>query len=269
MKTRPAESLMHATCMTAWLETLCSDARISWRDALFRPDYGLGMHAVQVGINIAMLDRLLVGIPLHGMPDVPQGAVRGRQLSFLAGRLCAEHGLRTSGSDIVGPLGRGESGEALWPEGWRGSISHTRHIALAVVMPRNGRFGIGIDAEEIMDDRSLDDVLQVCAHKDDRRFIAEGAASACLAGTVMFCAKEAYYKAMHGVTRRFIDFDEISLRSLSLRSGDFCLQPTMASPDQDNLPSVAGRFVVDGNVVVAFVAGEQIVDGAEGSPPAR
>lgn len=255
--------------MTAWFDTLCSDAGISWRNALFRPDYGLGMNAVQVGVNIAMLDRLLVGIPLHGMPDVPQGAVRNRQLSFLAGRLCAEHGLRTSGCDIVGPLGRGNSGEPLWPEGWRGSISHARHVALAVVMPRIGRFGIGIDAEEILDDQSLQDVLQVCANNDDRRFIAKGADSACLAATVMFCAKEAYYKAMNGVTRRFMDFDEISLKSLSLRSGDFCLQPTIASQDPDTLPSVAGRFVVDGNVVVALVAGEQIVDGAEGSSLAR
>lgn len=269
MKTRLAESSMHATGMTEWLEKLCSDAGISWREALFRPAYGLGMHAVQVGINIATLDRLLVGIPLQGMPDIPKGAVRVRQLSFLAGRLCAEHGLRTSGCKVVGPIGRGEYGEPLWPEGWRGSISHTSHTALAVVMPRNGRFGIGIDAEEILDDRSLDDVLQVCAQKNDRRFIAQDAGSACLAATVMFCAKEAYYKAMHGVIRRFMDFDEISLRSLSLRSGDFCLQPTMASQDSDNLPSVEGRFVVDGNVVVAFVAGEQIVDEAEGSLPAH
>ena len=226
---------------------------------MFQPGYDLGVGAVQVGLYIDVLEELLNGVRLDGLPYMPERAVRRRQLSFLAGRLCAEHALRTSGHELTGPIGQGESGEPKWPQGWTGSISHTGRVALSIVSPRTGRFGIGIDAEEVLDDQTLHVVLQVCAHKAERHLVTGGPDSGRLAATVMFCAKEAYYKAIHGEVQRFVDFDEMRLSALDLRSGNFCLQPTVHSHGPNDLPSAKGRFVVDGNVVLAFIAAENIL----------
>jgi enterobactin synthetase component D len=258
METCTETALMRVACVTESLAERCPATGIRVKDAMCESSYDFGVAAVQVSLDIDVLDELLGRVCLDGLPCMPERAVRRRQLSFLAGRLCAEHALRTSGHDLAGPIGQGESGEPQWPEGWTGSISHTRRIALSIVSPRTGRFGIGIDAEEVLDGQTLHDVLQVCANKAERHLITGGPDRARLAATVMFCAKEAYYKAIHGRVQRFVDFDEMSLSELDLRSGIFCLQPTARSHCPNDLPSARGRFVIEGNVVLACIAAENI-----------
>jgi enterobactin synthetase component D len=249
---------MRATCVTESLAERCPAAELRVKDAMFRPGYDFGVDAVQVGLHIDVLEEVLSGVRLDGLPCMPERTVRRRQLSFLAGRLCAEHALRTSGYELAGPIGQGESGEPKWPQGWTGSISHTGRVATSIVSPCTGRFGLGIDAEEVLNDQMLHDVLQVCTHKAERQLVTAGPDSGRLATTVMFCAKEAYYKAIHGEVQRFVDFDEVRVTALDLRSGIFCLQPAVHSYDPSDLPSAKGRFVLDGNLVLAFVAAENI-----------
>lgn len=261
METHPETTLVRAACMTESLAERCPATEMRVKDAMYKPSHDFGVGAVQVGLDIDVLDDLLKGVCLDGLPCMPERAVRRRQLSFLAGRLCAEHALRTSGHELAGPIGQGESGDPQWPEGWTGSISHTGRIALSIVSPRTGRFSIGIDAEEVLDEQTLHDVLQVCAHESERHLVTGGPDRGRLAATVMFCAKEAYYKAIHGEVQRFVDFDEMGLSELDLRSGLFSLKPTAQSHCPNDLPSAKGRFVIDGNTVLALIAAEHISHG--------
>lgn len=258
METRPETTLVRAACMTDSLAQRCREIELRVQDAMFQPGYDFGVDAVQVGLYIDALEELLNGVRLDGLPCMPERAVRRRQLSFLAGRLCAEHALRISGHELSEPIGWRESGEPNWPQGWTGSISHTGRVALSMVSPRTGRFGIGIDAEEVLNDQTLQDVLQVCANKAERHLVTGGLDRGRLATTVMFCAKEAYYKAIHCDVQRFVDFDEMCLCELDLGSGTFSLKPTDPSQCPNDLPSARGRFAIDGRIVVAFIAAELI-----------
>lgn len=261
MQTHRKTALVRAACITESLAERCPEIELRLKDAIFQPGYDLGVSAVQVGLYIDALEERLNGVRLDDLPWMPERAVRRRQLSFLAGRLCAEHALLISGHELTEPIGWRESGEPNWPQGWTGSISHTGRVALSMVSPRTGRFGIGIDAEEVLNDQTLQDVLQVCAHKAERHLVTGGPDRGRLAATVMFCAKEAYYKAIHGEVQRFVDFDEMGLGELDLRSGLFSLKPTAHSHYPNDLPSAKGRFVIDGNTVLAFIAAEHISHG--------
>jgi len=157
MKTLAETALMRAACMTESLAERCPATGIRLKDAMCEPSFDFGVGAAQVSLDIDVLDELLNGVRLYGLHGVPERAVCRRQLSFLAGRLCAEHALRTSGHELAVPIGQGESGEPQWPEGWAGSIAHTGRIALSIVSPRTGRFGIGIDAEEVFDEQTRHD----------------------------------------------------------------------------------------------------------------
>ena len=135
-----------------------------------------------------------------------------RTWSFVAGRLCAHAALRALG--IPGKsLLRGSHGQPQWPEGLVGSISHTENYAIAAVA-RGGSsqcISVGIDAEPI---RILtDEVAEIIMTPAELRRV-EGFPSPRrpLVQTIMFCAKEALYKAQFALTGRWLDFESIELR---------------------------------------------------------
>lgn len=69
-----------------------------------------------------------------------------RGLHFIAGRLAAHAALRAAGATPAAIL-RGPNGEPLWPEGFVGSISHTRGMAVAAIGLSTDYAGLGIDIE--------------------------------------------------------------------------------------------------------------------------
>lgn len=223
-------------------------------NALYTPRCQFECEVKQAAIHIAVLERSLEGVPLDFLPGVLLQAGRQRQLSYLAGRLCAEHAMRSWGEETLRPICRGKSCEPLWPGGWTGSISHTASHAFAAVMPRVGPYDIGIDAEAIFDDRTRHDVLHVCACDHEVEVVASESKKENLAATVLFAAKEAYYKAVYGALQRFVGFEEVLLSSLDLTSGKFELVPRTVAKDSCGLPSASGRFVVESGMVRACVA---------------
>src|SRR5262249_36047486 len=138
-----------------------------------------------------------------GRLDLPRGiaaSVPKRQLAYVAGRLCAEHALRRTG--IASAVGRGGSGEPLWPEGFVGSITHTETQARARAARRDGTtgiLGIGIDSQSLADEASVDAILSVCCTRSERVMLLDGRPprERCLAATIVFALKEAFYKAVH------------------------------------------------------------------------
>jgi enterobactin synthetase component D len=139
-------------------------------------------------------------------------SVRSRQVAYIGGRLGAERCIDRLGMTGSGEVGRGLSGEPLWPTGVLGSITHTRRQAHAVVVPTLSCLAIGIDSEDLT--FPAQDLAPVICTEFERRSWIRDAPNAHLVTTLIFCVKEAFYKALHPVVGRFVDFNEIEVASL-------------------------------------------------------
>jgi len=174
-------------------------------------------------------------------------AMRGfRQSEFVGGRLAARAAMGALGRGR-GPILAGPRGAPLAPAGVALSISHKRHLAVAVAA--RAEFGtLGVDLEDLTPRRQgiAERVLvpaeleAVAALEEDRQWTAT---------VLRFAIKEAIYKALAPRLKRFIGFDEACVEpdpdgtaavTLSLTSG-----PTPRQVD--------ARFAWLGDAVLATV----------------
>ena len=138
-------------------------------------------------------------------------AVIKRQREFSAGRAAAHTALEKLG---VPPsfIGVGPNRNPLWPAGTTGSITHTGGLALAAVARRDQILALGIDLElsgAVKADLwpgilTATEIVWTRGQPDD------------LQGnwaTLIFCAKECFFKLQHPLTSRWVDFHdaEVSL----------------------------------------------------------
>ncbi|MFJ5847151.1 4'-phosphopantetheinyl transferase [Streptomyces sp. NPDC092903] len=130
-----------------------------------------------------------------------------RLLEFATVRHCARDALRKLGLPPA-PLVPGERGAPQWPAGVVGSMTHCAGYRAAVVTHRSGIRTLGIDAEP--HEPLMEGLLRHIALPEERERHIE------LAGRypdvhwdrLLFCAKEAVYKAWFPVTRRWLSFHD-------------------------------------------------------------
>lgn len=136
-------------------------------------------------------------------------AVEKRRGEFAAGRLCARAALAVLGYEPV-PLLVGPDRTPIWPAGVVGSITHTEGYCVAVAAPATRYAAIGVDAERVtaMDPSVWTSVLrpEELAGIKDLDEIRQLQTS-----TVIFSAKEAFYKCQYPLTRRWVGFDEVTV----------------------------------------------------------
>jgi enterobactin synthetase component D len=179
-------------------------------------------------LDLAVLAKALSSHDFAALlPTALRRAVPRRQLAWLGGRLCAERALEQLGVCDAG-VPRGAHGEPVWPAGIAGSITHTEALACAVVTRRADQAGLGIDSEMLVDTDAQQAVAAVCCTPLERDKWLRGP-DVQIRTTLLFAAKEAFYKAAWPAVRRFVDFEEAVVdgwdpasRSLALRLG-----PTM------------------------------------------
>lgn len=133
--------------------------------------------------------------------EITEHAVMGvsRRLSFASGRHCVRFVQKTLGLQQA-PLGR-EGRVPVWPKDWVGSISHSNQVAVAV-MSKSVR-GIGVDIEHL--GRVARKLWPSVFTLEEQSWLAY-APEFC--ADVMFSAKEAGYKAVFPLQRKFIGFHE-------------------------------------------------------------
>ena len=148
----------------------------------------------------------------HGIPfpSSLERAVLKRRVEFLAGRRCALEALRACGA-LVSDLPIGPDRAPVWPEGFLGSITHAGTIAAAVALPAGGTRGVGIDIECVASGPALDALETTVAGASERGAMdalvhAMGRAEAF---TVVFSAKESFYKATARAVGRVFDFSAV------------------------------------------------------------
>jgi 4'-phosphopantetheinyl transferase EntD len=175
-----------------------------------------------------------------------ENAVARRRAEFGAGRRRMREALALLGIE-AGVIGVGAHREPLLPPGVSATITHTREFcaAAAARIARDGH--VGIDAESL---QPLEDGVAALVLRPEER--AESQADPCRAA-VLFCAKEAFYKAFFQVCARYLDFQEARVR-LQPASGAFELEIHAEGFARPCDTIMRGRHaIVDGTVLAAVV----------------
>jgi 4'-phosphopantetheinyl transferase EntD len=131
-------------------------------------------------------------------------SVAKRRNEFITVRYCAREALSELGVAPV-PILKGEKGEPCWPDGIVGSLTHCEGFRGAAV----GRYGdvrsVGIDAEphDVLP-RGVLDAVSLPGERAELRALPDGLHW----DRILFCAKEATYKAWFPLTKRWLGFED-------------------------------------------------------------
>ena len=138
-----------------------------------------------------------------------RAAVQTRVRDFAAGRSSARKALRHF-VDATFEIPVGPGREPCWPSGFVGSISHSGGIAAAAVAPSSSVGSLGIDIEC---GSPLPTALRdVVSHPLDYGRATHSASNATGRDLKrLFCCKEALFKYQFPLTKRFLDFNEVSV----------------------------------------------------------
>ncbi|MDD2764704.1 MAG: 4'-phosphopantetheinyl transferase superfamily protein [Opitutaceae bacterium] len=178
--------------------------------------------------------------PLHA-EETPgtERMVPTRLREYVAGRTAAHRAIRDlTGKSVSVPKNPDRS--PAWPEGLCGSLSHSRRYALCVVANLAHHQAIGVDIEE--DSRLEEDLWDQVMTKTERTFLDSlPRERAVPAATLLFSAKEAYYKCLAQCVAAKDLFPEPNRveTSIDFDAGTlFCL-----SREDKSLPIAEGRFL--------------------------
>ncbi|MFF5531328.1 4'-phosphopantetheinyl transferase [Streptomyces cinerochromogenes] len=137
------------------------------------------------------------------------GVSEGRRREFATVRGCARRALTTLGHAPV-PLVPDPRGVPRWPAGVVGSMTHCRGYRAAVVGWRRDVRALGVDAEPSRPLR--EGVLRTVSRPEERERIArleEAHPQLACWDRLLFCAKEAVFKAWFPETRRELGFRDV------------------------------------------------------------
>jgi 4'-phosphopantetheinyl transferase EntD len=178
-----------------------------------------------------------------------------RAREFAAGRQCARQALERlglTGWDLAVQPDRSPA----WPEEFVGSISHTTGFCGAAVGRRHEFRSIGLDVE--VGRRVTPDLYpQFLTLVEQAKITTMSPAMADGLATLIFSAKEAFYKCQYPLTSEWLDFAdiEVDLPKDPLGNGCFGLRPVRRLRLESMVPSPwHGQFIFfDEFVATGFV----------------
>lgn len=184
--------------------------------------------------------------------QVVSRAVDKRRREFTTVRHCARQALGQLGFPPV-PLVPGERGAPQWPDGVVGSMTHCAGYRAAAVARVEDLSSLGIDAEPHAP--LPEGVLPLVASEPERKLLDRLAATAPTVhwDRLLFCAKEAVYKAWFPLARRWLDFLEAAVTLAE--DGTFAAQLLVEGPvvAGTRLTGFTGRWAVDRGLAVVAV----------------
>ncbi|GFG76420.1 4'-phosphopantetheinyl transferase PptT [Mycobacterium botniense] len=194
---------------------------------------------------------------LTALPDEEPFVARSvakRRNEFITVRHCARIAMSRLGFPPV-PILKGDKGEPLWPDGLVGSLTHTTGYRGAVVGRRAAVRSVGVDAEP--HDVLPEGVLDAISLPEERRDIEDRPVGLHW-DRILFCAKEATYKAWFPLTKRWLGFEDARVTfdaDDSASAGRFVSHllvdgTTLTGPP---LTTLSGRWAVGRGLVVTAI----------------
>ncbi|WP_328397488.1 4'-phosphopantetheinyl transferase Npt [Nocardia sp. NBC_00416] len=185
-------------------------------------------------------------------------SVDKRRRDFIGARHCARLALAELGEPPVA-IGKGERGAPVWPRGIVGSLTHCDGFRGAALAHKMRYRSIGIDAEP--HDTLPEGVLDSVSLPAEREWL-HATDSALHLDRLLFCAKEATYKAWFPLTARWLGFEDAHITFTVDRvadgTGAGAFRSQLLVPGQTNdggmpLTSFDGRWqITDGFILTAI-----------------
>jgi 4'-phosphopantetheinyl transferase EntD len=194
-------------------------------------------------------------VPLPEEEPLVARSVAKRRNEFVTVRYCARQALGELGLPPV-PILKGDKGEPCWPDGVVGSLTHCEGFRGAVVGRKADVRSVGIDAEPHgVLPKGVLDAISLPAERAE----LTGLPAKLHWDRILFCAKEATYKAWFPLTHRWLGFEDAHITFTVDGSGAagafssvILIDP--AAESGPPLTSLAGRWSVgDGLVLTAIV----------------
>lgn len=162
-------------------------------------------------------------------------AVEKRRRTFRAGRVLARRALLRLGLPAAPILAWDR--RPVWPEGVLGTISHTEECCAVAVTRRGEIVGVGVDVE--VDGAATERLFRHIATPEELEWL-HGLAEPSVWGTVLFSAKEAFYKSLATIHPHFVSFHDVRLE-IDRVAGTFQVVPL-----DDAVRSALTGLCVDG-----------------------
>ena len=161
------------------------------------------------------------------LPDGLHMAVRKRRAEYFFGRLCARAALAPLGLEHA-QVGTGAMREPLWPAGVVGSITHTSRRAAAIALRKGSCNGVGVDIENVADAQSLQAMHGNVVSPDEASYLHTCAQDIGILMTLVFSAKESFFKAVSSSVNRYFDFDALDAERINLDRRSITFRVTQA-----------------------------------------
>lgn len=181
-------------------------------------------------------------------------ATAKRRGEFATGRVCARSALAALGVAAV-PILRGYRGAPQWPDGIVGSITHCAGYCAAAVARAEDLVTIGLDAEP--NAPLPGGVLELVSLPAERARLRDLAAASPAIGwdRLLFCAKEAVYKAWFPLTGQWLGFADADI-TISAADGTFSAHLQVPAPLVNGSPltGFTGSWRANDDLIVAAIA---------------
>lgn len=143
-----------------------------------------------------------------------------------AARILARQLFRAAAAPAPADICKGKSGAPIWPDGFAGSISHDDDFAIAAISRTRDFRSIGIDVEPCTPlPRELSEIVakpSEISQADKLR----------MPHKLLFCIKEAVYKAVNPIYDVFLDYHDI----------EFCFDDSSATVFGSNRIKIATKI---------------------------
>ena len=175
--------------------------------------------SISVEFDITKYNDAFFKLSGINFPENLSRAVDKRKSEFLAGRACALQLLNDK--NIPGQIAIGTNREPLFPSNTIvGSITHTNlnstNLACAVVAPSQWYSGVGIDIEGIINEETYFNIRERIACPSELNLIKHLDLPDNIGFTILFSAKESFYKSAFNTVGRFFGFDAIEITTIDL-----------------------------------------------------
>jgi 4'-phosphopantetheinyl transferase EntD len=178
-------------------------------------------------------------------------AVPKRAREFAAGRLCARRALAEFGIVDFAIEVAGDR-QPIWPDSMVGSITHTAGFCAAVVGERRMVGALGLDSE-VVGDVNAEIWPRVGVPAETAWLRTLPASQQPAAMTLIFSAKEAFYKCQYPLARERLDFQDVRVEAgWGASQGPFWVYATrhLAMAQHTAMP-MQGRYLFHQEFVTA------------------
>ena len=136
-----------------------------------------------------------------------------RRSEFAQGRACL-HGLLEEMGETQ-KVGTAEDRSPIWPAGFVGSLSHSDAWIWGCVARQSDLVSIGIDTELIASTELRQDVQDTIATDAEWNLVGRFSLTPDEAFTLVFSAKEAFYKCWYPLVETYFDFFDVEVVGLT------------------------------------------------------